>query len=148
MPDPISGPGPRRLMEIFLAGSAGEKPELPIAFEDLERRARERLAPHAFGYVWASAGAGNTHRANLEAFERWRIVPRFLRDVSQRRLEVQVLGQAFSTPVLVSPVGVQGLLHPEGEAATARAARRLGLPMVLSTVSSQPMEKVGQALGE
>ena len=135
-------------MEIYLAGLAGRTPALPVAFEDLERKAREQLSPEAFGYVFASAGAGHTHRANLEAFQRWRIVPRFLRDVPPRQLEVQVLDQTFSAPVIISPVGVQGLLHADGELATARAARRLGLPMVLSTVSSQPMEKIVEALGD
>jgi isopentenyl diphosphate isomerase/L-lactate dehydrogenase-like FMN-dependent dehydrogenase len=135
-------------MEIYLAGLAGRTPALPVAFEDLERKAREQLSPEAFGYVVASAGAGHTHRANLEAFQRWRIVPRFLRDVPPRQLEVQVLGQTFSAPVIISPVGVQGLLHADGELATARAARRLGLPMVLSTVSSHPMENIAEALGD
>lgn len=144
---PFDSPGPQRQTEIFLAGLAGQKPTLPVAFEELEARAREVMAPEAFGYVWAAAGAGHTQRANLEAFQRWRLVPAFLRDVAQRDLSVRVLGHRFDAPFLLGPVGVQGLLHPEGEVATARAARGLGIPMVLSTVSSQPMEKVAAALG-
>ena len=142
------GPGPQRQTEIFTAGIQGQKPALPVSFEELERRAREVLPAEAFGYVWTWAGGGRTHQANLDAFGRWRLIPRFLRDVTQRDLTVKVLGQTLPSPVFVGPVGVQGLLHPEGELATARASRALGLPMVLSTVSSQPMEKVAEALGD
>jgi len=90
--------GPQRQLEIFVAGLAGRKPSLPVAFEELEGKARQVMAPDAFGYVWASAGAGHTHRANLAAFQRWRIQPRFLREVSRRRLEVRVLGCGFPAP--------------------------------------------------
>jgi isopentenyl diphosphate isomerase/L-lactate dehydrogenase-like FMN-dependent dehydrogenase len=142
------GPGPQRQSEIFAAGIEGRKPSLPIPFEELEQRAREVLPPEAFGYVSAWAGSGRTHRANLDAFERWRLIPRFLRDVAQRDLTVKVLGKMFPAPFFVGPVGVQGLLHPDGDLATARAARGLGLPMVLSTVSSYPMEKIAETLGD
>jgi lactate 2-monooxygenase len=134
--------------QIFGAGIARIKPNTPISFEELEQMAREKLSPEAFGYVWGSAGAGDTTRANRAAFQRWQIVPRFLRDVSRRDLSVQVLGQRHSGPVFIGPVGVQGILHPDGELATARAAKKLGVPMVLSTVSSTPMEKVAEELGD
>ena len=54
-----------------------------------------------------------TVRANREAFHRWRIVPRFLRDVSARNLSVQILGHRFPAPLLLAPVGVHAMLHPE-----------------------------------
>jgi len=130
-----------------MAGLNGVKPSLPLAFEELEQRAREKMSPEAFGYVWTAAGAGHTQKANRAALRRWQIVPRFLRDVSERRLAIRVLGQEFPAPFMIGPVGVQGILHPDGDLATARAARSLGLPMVLSTVSSYPMEKIAEALG-
>ena len=80
--------------------------------------------------MWGGAGTGDTMRANLEAFRRWRIVPRMLRDVSQRDLRTTVLGTEMAAPVMLAPVGVQTILHPEGELASAarrsggRAARR------------------------
>lgn len=104
------------------------------------------MPPETFGYVWTAAGAGHTQKANRAALRRWQIVPRFLRDVSQRHLAIRLFGQEFPAPVLIGPVGVQGILHPDGELATARAARSLGLPMVLSTVSSHPMEKIAETL--
>ena len=86
--------------------------------------------------------------ANRDAFRRWRIVPRYLRDVSQRDLGVDVLGLKLPAPIMLAPIGVQGILHKEGELAVARAARSLGVPMILSTVSSYPMEAVAAALGD
>ena len=68
--------------EIYARGLGGERPQLPISVVELEERAREHLSAEAFGYVAGGAGAEGTVRANLLAFERWRIVPRMLRDVS------------------------------------------------------------------
>jgi isopentenyl diphosphate isomerase/L-lactate dehydrogenase-like FMN-dependent dehydrogenase len=128
--------------EIYLHGLAGTFPELPCEPAGLEDLARERLDPEPFGYVAGSAGTESTARANRAAFDRWRIVPRFLRDVSTRDLSSTVLGTAFPAPVGLAPVGVQGIVHPEAELAVARAAGELGLPMVLSTVSSYTLEDV------
>jgi isopentenyl diphosphate isomerase/L-lactate dehydrogenase-like FMN-dependent dehydrogenase len=84
-------------------------------------------------------------RANLDAFRRWRIVPRMLRDVSERDLSVEVLGTAMPAPVLLAPIGVQSIVHPGAEPATARAAAAVGLPMVVSTASSFTLEEVAAA---
>src|SRR5205823_1977100 len=72
----------------------------------------------------------------------------FLRDVAERDLSVTVLGQRFPAPVILAPIGVQSILHPEAELAVARAARSLGVPLVLSTLSSVPLEIVAQTLGD
>jgi isopentenyl diphosphate isomerase/L-lactate dehydrogenase-like FMN-dependent dehydrogenase len=135
-------------MEIYQAGLRGEKPKLPLAAEDLEQKAQEVLPREAYTYVACGAGGEDTVRANRDAFRRWRIVPRFLRDVSQRDLGVSIFGQRFPVPVLLAPIGVQSMLHPEAELAVARAARTVGVPLVLSTVSSAPLEAVAQAMGD
>src|SRR5579871_1629721 len=109
--------GLQRQMEIYQAGMAGKKPELPLTAEELELKARGVLPPEAFAYVAGGAGNEDTMRANRDAYRRWRIVPRFLRDVSRRDLSVQVLGQRFPAPVMIAPVGVQSMLHPEAELA-------------------------------
>jgi isopentenyl diphosphate isomerase/L-lactate dehydrogenase-like FMN-dependent dehydrogenase len=140
--------GVQRQMEIYLNGLAGRRPAQPIAPEELEEQARAVLPQPAYVYVAGGAGAGDTVRANRDAFRRWRIVPRFLRDVSRRDVGVELLGRRLPAPVLLAPVGVQAMLHPEAELAVARAARSLGVPMVLSTVSSTPLEAVAEALGE
>jgi lactate 2-monooxygenase len=87
-------------------------------------------------------------RANREAFRRWRIVPRMLRDVSRRDLGTSVCGTAMPAPVLLAPVGVQGVIHPDAELAVARGAASVGVPMVLSSVSSRTIEEVAEALGD
>src|SRR5947209_9500993 len=145
---PAQSLGVQRQLEIYLGGVEGKKPAQPIAAEELEQQARAVLRPEAYVYVAGGAGAEDTVRANRDAFRRWRIVPRFLRDVSRRDLGVELLGRRLPAPVLVAPVGVQGMLHPEAELATARAARSLGVPLVLSTVSSTPLEAVAKALGD
>jgi lactate 2-monooxygenase len=128
--------------EIYLHGLSGTYPELPCEPGQLEDVARERFEPEPFGYVAGSAGTESTARANRAAFDRWRIVPRFLRDVSERDLSCDVLGTPFPAPIGLAPVGVQGIVHPEAELAVARAAGSLGLPMVLSTVSTYRLEEV------
>jgi isopentenyl diphosphate isomerase/L-lactate dehydrogenase-like FMN-dependent dehydrogenase len=140
--------GVERQMDIYQAGLRGEKPAQPVAVEELEQKARAVLSPEVYTYVAGGAGVEDTVRANREAFQRWRIVPRFLRDVALRDLSIEVLGCRWPAPVLVAPIGVQGMLHPEAELAVARAARSVGVPLVLSTVSSTPLEAVAGAMGE
>ena len=134
--------------EIYLNGLAEVRPALPCEPGTLEELARERFAPEPFGYVAGSAGTEGTARANRTAFDRWRIVPRFLRDVSTRDLSTTVLGTPFPAPIALAPVGVQGIVHEEAELAVARAAAGLRIPMVLSTVSSYRMEDVAAAGGD
>jgi lactate 2-monooxygenase len=134
--------------EIYLAGmTTGARPERPISLTDLERAAYEAMSEEARGYVAGGASSEDTIRANREAFGRWRLVPRMLRDVSVRDLSTEVLGTRMPAPVLLAPIGVQSLVHDEAEVAVARAASTLGLPIVLSTVSSRTLEEVAEAAG-
>jgi isopentenyl diphosphate isomerase/L-lactate dehydrogenase-like FMN-dependent dehydrogenase len=100
------------------------------------------------GYIQGGAGLGETIRANREAFDHWRIVPRMLRDVSERTLERTVLGTRMPAPVLLAPIGVQTVAHPEGELASARAAAHVGVPMIASTAASHTIEQIAQAAAE
>jgi len=111
------------------------------------REAARSLSPEKFGYLDGAAGRSRTAAANEEAFARWRVVPRMLRAVAETDLSVTLFGHRYPFPVLLGPIGVQTECHPEAERATARAARRVGMPMVLSTVSSVPMEDVAGELG-
>lgn len=133
--------------EIYLRGTAGEVPPLTTDLARLEDAAREVLEPRAFGYVAGNAGSGSTARANRAAFERRRIVPRMLRDVGERDLSTTVLGTAMAAPVLLAPIGVQTIVHPEGELASARAAAAAGLVFVHSTAASHSIEQVAEASG-
>jgi isopentenyl diphosphate isomerase/L-lactate dehydrogenase-like FMN-dependent dehydrogenase len=137
-----------RQLEIYKAGLAGKTPEQPVGVEDLEREAASVLSQAAFDYVAGGAGSEDTVRANLEAFRRHRLVPRYLRDVSRRDLGVEVLGTRLPTPILLAPIGVLSIVHKDADLAVARAAAPLGVPMVLSTASSIPMEQVAEAMGD
>jgi isopentenyl diphosphate isomerase/L-lactate dehydrogenase-like FMN-dependent dehydrogenase len=134
--------------EIYAGGLIEQRPGLPVSVADLEERAREALSAEAFGYVAGGAGSERTMRANLQAFERWEIVPRMLRDVSVRDLSTSVLGTALPAPVMLAPVGVQSIVHPEGELAVGRAAASQGVPVILSTAASHTLEEVADAMGQ
>jgi lactate 2-monooxygenase len=143
-----ASPGVLRQMAIYQAGVQGQRPVYPLSVDELEQQAKAVLTPEAYAYVAGAAGAEDTMRANREGFRRWRIVPRFLRNVAQRDLGTTVLGTKLRAPVLLAPIGVQSIIHAEAELAVARAARSVGVPMVLSTLSSVPMEAVAQAMGD
>jgi lactate 2-monooxygenase len=134
--------------EIYARGLGGEVPSLPVDLAELERRAREAMEEKAANYVFAGAGSEDTMRANRAAFERRRIVPRMLRDVAERDLSTTLLGTAMPAPLMLAPIGVQKVVHDEGELATARAAAVLGVPMIASTASHFTLEEIAEAGGE
>lgn len=134
--------------EIYLNGMTGAVPRLPTDLSRLEELAEHRLGPGPVGYVAGSAGTGSTADANRAALDRRRIVPRMLRDVRERDLSVEVLGRALPAPLALAPVGVLSIMHPEAEPAAARAAAARGVPYVLSSASSTPMEQVAEAMGD
>src|SRR5688500_20404340 len=105
------------------------------------------MTPEAFAYVAGGAGTGATMRANRAAFDRWRIVPRMLRDVSERDSSVELFGRTLPAPFLVAPIGVLEMAHREAERAVARAVRGLDVPMVYSSQASVAMEEVTGILG-
>ncbi|WP_016906761.1 lactate 2-monooxygenase [Streptomyces xiaopingdaonensis] len=134
--------------EIYLNGLVGEVPPFTTDLTALGASASTRLDSGAYGYLAGSAGSGATHRANRAAFERHRLVPRMLADAGDRDLSTTVLGTRVPAPVLLAPLGVQSIIHPDGELATARAASALDVPVVLSTHSSHSLEEVAEADGE
>lgn len=119
-----------------------------LSVEDWEEEARRKLGAGPFGYVYGGAGAGDTMRANLEAFYSYRIVPRICSDISQRDLSVNLLGMKIGSPFLLAPIGVNSILHPDAELGPARAAAKFGIPYILSNVSSKSMEEIAEALGD
>jgi lactate 2-monooxygenase len=133
--------------EIYAAGLSGEPPKLPVSVDALQELARAQLTPEAYGYVAGGAGSERTMAANLRAFEHWQIVPRMLRDVSVRDLSTTILGTELEAPLLLAPVGVQSIVHPDAELAVARAAASQGVASILSTAASSTIEDVAQAAG-
>ena len=133
--------------EIYLNGMTGAVPRLPTDLTRLEEVAAARLGPGPVGYVAGSAGDGKTARANREALDRLRIMPRMLRDVARRDLSVDLFGTRLPAPLALAPVGVLSIMHPDAECGAARAAAARGVPFVLSSASSTPMEQVAEAMG-
>jgi lactate 2-monooxygenase len=140
--------GVRRQTRIYLDGVSGRRPPIPLDADRLEASAQRRMRPEAFAYVAAGAGNEHTVAANRAAFQRWRIVPRMLRDVERRDTSIELFGQRLPSPFLLAPVGVLELAHPEADCAVARAARDTGTTMVFSNQASRPMEGVARILGE
>ena len=135
-------------MEIYRAGLDGQMPRQPVSLEELDRKAESVLERAAYDYVAGGAGSEETVRANREAFRRWRIVPRFLRDVGRRDLGVDVLGLRLARAghdrarrrAVDSAQGGRPGRRPR------RAAH--GVPIILSTAASKTMEDVAAELGE
>jgi lactate 2-monooxygenase len=135
-------------LEIYLKGTQNIKPQLPTSFEELETRASEVLNVEAFGYIAGSAGSEITAANNKSAFNHYQIIPRMMGDVSQRNIAIELFGMPLPTPVLLAPVGVLSIAHPEAEVAVARAAKNLRVPQIVSTVSSKTIEEIGNVLGD
>ena len=144
---PLSG-GMQYQLQIYFAGTQNVKPQLPVSFEELEQKASEKLPPEAFGYVAGSAGSEITTSNNKEAFNHWQIVPRMMGDVSQRSIATELFGMSLPSPVLLAPIGVLSIVHPEAEIAVARAAKSLHVPQIVSTVSSKTLEEIADANGD
>jgi lactate 2-monooxygenase len=134
--------------EIYLRGMAGQRPARTLDWRQLEADALNLLRRGPRGYIAGGAGLGETMRANREAFDHWRLRPRMLRDVSERSLTRTVLGCELPAPVLLAPIGVQTLAHPEGELAMARGAAQVGVPLVASSAASHTIEQIAQEAGE
>ncbi|PKV77147.1 alpha-hydroxy-acid oxidizing protein [Nocardia fluminea] len=136
--------------EIYLAGLGGVLPQLPMRFDELERRAEAALSPSLVSYIAGGAGDEFTQRINTSAFEQWGLVPRMLRPTAERDLSVELFGMALPSPLLMSPVGIVGLAAQDGhgDIATARAAAITGIPMIASTLSVDPLEAVAAEMGD
>lgn len=132
--------------EVYLKGLFGEQPTLPFDWRAIQAAAWAAMTPGAVGYVAGGAGGEDTMAANRAAFDRWRLVPRMLRGIpAQRSHETTLLGTTMPAPVLLAPVGVLSIVHPDAEKAVARAAAALGLTFVVSTASSTTMEDISAA---
>jgi lactate 2-monooxygenase len=145
MADYTSGPDWQK--QIYLNGFAGRKPRVPVAWTLLEAAAQRVMSRKAFSYIAGAAGNETTLLANRNAFDRWQILPRMLRDVSARDTSITLFGQKLPAPILVAPVGVLELVHHDADVAVAKAAASLGLPFIFSNQASTPMETCSAVMG-
>src|SRR5580704_633673 len=114
---------------------------------DFEPLARKALPPAHWGYMATGVDDDKTLHMNREAFDHYQLRARRLVDVSHADLKTEVFGAAWDTPIYISAVGSQRAFYPEGEIATARAAKAKKTTQMLSTVTSTPVEDVAKALG-
>jgi isopentenyl diphosphate isomerase/L-lactate dehydrogenase-like FMN-dependent dehydrogenase len=120
----------------------------PCCVADYERLAAETLAPGPSGYFAGGAGDERTLRDNVAAFGRRSLRPRVLVDVSEVSAATTVLGVPVSMPLLVAPVALQKMAHPDGEAGMARAAAAAGTVMTVSTIATSTPAEVAAAAPE
>ncbi|MDR3663528.1 MAG: alpha-hydroxy-acid oxidizing protein, partial [Mycobacterium sp.] len=137
-------------LEIYLQGLGGVVPTLPIAFEELEQRAQAAMPPSVWSYVAGGAGDERTQRVNVSAFDRWGLMPRMLVGATERDLTVDLFGMTMPSPLFLAPIGVMGICARDGhgDLAAARAAAQTGVPMMVSTLTSDPLEDVAAEFGD
>jgi (S)-mandelate dehydrogenase len=126
-------------------GRTGLAGALNIA--DLRELARRRVPHFAFEYVEGGAEDEATLRYNRSAFERWRLLPRTLVNTSARHIRTELFGRPSAAPLLIAPTGFNGVLHPHGDLALARAAARAGIPFTISTFSTTRLEDIARGAG-
>ncbi|TKT79138.1 alpha-hydroxy-acid oxidizing protein [Aquamicrobium sp. LC103] len=140
-------PGRMRQMEVYVTGVGGRRPLVPVAPAELEAKAARAMSRKAAAYIIGGAGMETTMRANRAAFERVRIVPRVLRDVSRRDLSVELFGRTHKAPLLLAPIGVLEMVDRGADLAVARAAAGEGVGYVFSNQASVAMERCAEAMG-
>lgn len=109
--------------------------------------AQRRLPKMVFDYLEGGADDEKCLRRNEDAFDNWDLIPRRLVNVAQRDLSVNVFGSIQPLPLMVAPMGLNGAFWPKGDLALARAARRAGIPFMLSTAANVSIEDVADNAG-
>lgn len=136
--------------EIYADGLKGIVPRYPVDFAALEEKANTVLPWWVQSYVAGGCGNEHTQRANVEAFTKFGLVPRMFHGKYERDLSVSLFGIDLPSPIFMCPIGVVGLCSQDfhGDLHVADAAAATGVPMMASTLSMDPMEKVATRLGD
>ncbi len=136
--------------EIYLQGLAGVMPTLPMTYTELEAKAAAALSPSVWSYVAGGAGDERTQRANVTAFDGWGLIPRMFVGAAERDLSIEMFGLRLPSPVFMAPIGVIGICAQDGhgDLASARAAAATGVPMMVSTLTADPLEDVAAEFGD
>lgn len=128
----------------------------PVNLNEFELLASEKLAPEIFDYYAGGANDEITLKENCLAYQKIKLLPRILANVggseallqAGRNLSLNLFGQQLSCPILIAPMGLQGAATPEGEKATAKAAKTAKTIMVLSMMSNYSLEEVSQVTNQ
>jgi 4-hydroxymandelate oxidase len=120
----------------------------PVTLADFEPLAKKRMTHMAYEYIAGGAGDEITLRDNQAAFDRIRLHPRVLVDVSHLDTKLTLFGQALEFPILLAPTAYHRIVHPEGEIATVRGAAAAGATAVISSFATTSIEDVAKAAKE
>ncbi len=135
-------------------GTSGHNPVRPggdgalvtdLSLDDLERDARHAIGEMAYAYYAGGADDERLLEGNVAAWGHWQLHPRVLAGIARASTATTLLGTPVGSPVAIAPTALQGLAHPEGEAATARGAAEAGALMILSSLATCPLEEVAAA---
>ena len=116
-----------------------------VCLADLEPIARGNMSTLAWEYLSSGAADELTLRWNCEAFEKVKLKPRVLVDVSTIDTGIEIFGTELEFPILLAPVGLQRLYHPEGEIAAVRGAGISKSVYAISSYSTTPLEEIAAA---
>jgi (S)-2-hydroxy-acid oxidase len=119
-----------------------------LTISELEKLAAERMDKQTRDYYNEGADSGSTLLENITAYQKYRIRPRVLRDISSIDTSVDIFGHKNSIPLGVAPTAMQCLAHDDGELATARACKKTDIVMGLSSFSTTSLEDVKGGLGD
>jgi 4-hydroxymandelate oxidase len=138
----------------FAQGTPAGEPKFPIltakdalSVTDFEALARQTLPPAHWGFMASGVDDNGTYSANINAYTRIELRPHRLVDVSKIDTSIELFGTKWESPIFLDPVGVQRAFHPEGELATARAAKAKNTLQILSSDSTASVEEVAKARG-
>lgn len=135
-----------RQKKIYTDGALAHKPTIPIDFPTLESQARKRMPKAGFDYVATGAGNEIGIQNNLNAFQKYQIIPRAATGIKQIDLSTTIVGTKFNTPIAFAPVGVLDLACPKGDIELAHAAKLCTTPMIFSNQACTPMETCASIL--
>ena len=135
-------------MKTYGEGLQGKRPLLTPLWKKMEEEAYAKMEEGARSYIYGGAGLSHTVENNRNDFNKYRIVPRMLKNVEIRDTSTTVLGVDFASPFFLCPVGVAEMVHPEGDLAIAKGAAPTGIPYIFSNQGSFPMETCAAAMGD
>ena len=118
-----------------------------LSVMDFQPLAHKILPPAHWGYMSTGVDDDATLKANIAAYKHIQLSPHRLVDVSKIDTKVELFGMTYDSPIFICPVGGHKMFHPEGEIATAKAARSKNSLQILSTQTSTAVEDVCQARG-
>ena len=133
---------------IYTRGMSGHKPKVPVDYKRLKKQAKSKMSKEAWAYVAGGAGAETTMASNRNAFNNYRFKAGMMKASSDIDMRISLFGRTYDSPLMIAPVGVLEMAHPNGDLAVARACKTQKVPMVFSNQSSYSMEDCAQEMGD